>query len=73
MLSFSVIVSIYLHYTAMGVLSEESAVNVSSLSTDLWNNWTKYNAEGISFSFCLPLLICHLKKSPQTSVYYDDC
>ncbi|XP_064306816.1 bifunctional methylenetetrahydrofolate dehydrogenase/cyclohydrolase 2, mitochondrial isoform X2 [Phalacrocorax carbo] len=38
-------VSIYLHYTAMGALSEESAVTVSSLSTDLWNNWTKNNTE----------------------------
>ncbi|KAM6072022.1 uncharacterized protein LJ206_010307 isoform 3-T3 [Theristicus caerulescens] len=38
-------VSIYLHYTAMGALSEESAITVSSLSTDLWNNWTKNNAE----------------------------
>ncbi|XP_040982509.1 probable bifunctional methylenetetrahydrofolate dehydrogenase/cyclohydrolase 2 isoform X6 [Aquila chrysaetos chrysaetos] len=30
---------------AMGALSEESAITVSSLSTDLWNNWTKNNAE----------------------------
>uniref|UniRef100_A0A8C3J3X8 methenyltetrahydrofolate cyclohydrolase n=1 Tax=Calidris pygmaea TaxID=425635 RepID=A0A8C3J3X8_9CHAR len=32
-------------FEAMGALSEESAVTVSSLSTDLWNNWTKNNAE----------------------------
>ncbi|NXY88821.1 EPGN protein, partial [Alcedo cyanopectus] len=44
-LSFSVPVSICLHYTAMGALSEESAIAVSSLSTDLWNNWTKNNTE----------------------------
>ncbi|XP_030306019.1 probable bifunctional methylenetetrahydrofolate dehydrogenase/cyclohydrolase 2 isoform X1 [Calypte anna] len=30
---------------AMGALSEESAVTVSSLSADLWNNWTKNNTE----------------------------
>ncbi|NXJ81697.1 EPGN protein, partial [Trogon melanurus] len=42
---FSVTVSIYLHYTAMGALSEESAITVSSLSTELWNNWTKNNTE----------------------------
>lgn len=64
-LSFSVTVSIYLHYTAMGALSEESALIVSSLSTDLWNNWTKNNAEGISSLFCLSLLIWHLKRSKQ--------
>lgn len=55
----------------MGALSEESAITVSSLSTDLWNNWTKNNAEGISFVFCSSLL-CHLKpqtnkKKPQTT------
>lgn len=33
----------------MGALSEESAITASSLSTDLWNNWTKNNAEGIAF------------------------
>ncbi|XP_054680110.1 bifunctional methylenetetrahydrofolate dehydrogenase/cyclohydrolase 2, mitochondrial isoform X2 [Grus americana] len=32
-------------FEAMGALSEESAITVSSLSTDLWNNWTKNNAE----------------------------
>ncbi|XP_069711145.1 bifunctional methylenetetrahydrofolate dehydrogenase/cyclohydrolase 2, mitochondrial-like isoform X4 [Phaenicophaeus curvirostris] len=32
-------------FEAMGALSEESAVAVSSLSTDLWNNWTKNSAE----------------------------
>lgn len=63
-LSFSVPVSIYLHYTAMGALSEESAITASSLSTDLWNNWTKNNAEGIAFLFCLSLLICQLGKKP---------
>ncbi|PKU38600.1 epigen [Limosa lapponica baueri] len=36
---------IYILLKAMGALSEESAVTVSSLSTDLWNNWTKNNAE----------------------------
>lgn len=66
-LSFSVTVSIYLHYTAMGALSEESAITVSSLSTDLWNNWTKNNAEGISFLFCLSLLVCHLNPKPTNS------
>ncbi|XP_042652275.1 probable bifunctional methylenetetrahydrofolate dehydrogenase/cyclohydrolase 2 isoform X10 [Tyto alba] len=30
---------------AMGALSEESAITVPSLSTDLWNNSTKNNAE----------------------------
>ncbi|OXB66002.1 hypothetical protein ASZ78_006657 [Callipepla squamata] len=44
-LSFSVSVSICLHYTAMGALSEESALTVSSLSTELWNSWTKNNTE----------------------------
>lgn len=48
----------------MGALSEESAITVSSLSTDLWNNWTKNNAEGISFLFCSSLLVCDLKKKP---------
>ncbi|KGL94708.1 Epigen [Charadrius vociferus] len=36
---------IYILLKAMGALSEESAFTVSSLSTDLWNNWTKNNAE----------------------------
>ncbi|KFO03965.1 Epigen [Balearica regulorum gibbericeps] len=36
---------IYILLKAMGALSEESAITVSSLSTDLWNNWTKNNAE----------------------------
>uniref|UniRef100_A0A8B9ZG60 Methylenetetrahydrofolate dehydrogenase (NADP+ dependent) 2 like n=1 Tax=Anas platyrhynchos TaxID=8839 RepID=A0A8B9ZG60_ANAPL len=31
--------------SAMGALSEESAITVSSLSTELWNNWTKNNTE----------------------------
>ncbi|NXD28987.1 EPGN protein, partial [Spelaeornis formosus] len=44
-LSFSVPVSVSLHYTAMGALSEESAITASSLSTDLRSNWTKNNAE----------------------------
>uniref|UniRef100_A0A8C4IX75 Probable bifunctional methylenetetrahydrofolate dehydrogenase/cyclohydrolase 2 n=1 Tax=Dromaius novaehollandiae TaxID=8790 RepID=A0A8C4IX75_DRONO len=48
MLSFSVTVSIYLHYTAMGALSEESAITISSLSSELWNNGTKNNTEGAS-------------------------
>lgn len=51
----------------MGALSEESAITVSSLSTDLWNNWTKNNAEGISFLFCLSLLVCHLNPKPTNS------
>ncbi|KAL2304584.1 hypothetical protein Nmel_006533 [Mimus melanotis] len=29
----------------MGALSEESAITASSLSADLWNNWTKNNTE----------------------------
>ncbi|XP_042652269.1 probable bifunctional methylenetetrahydrofolate dehydrogenase/cyclohydrolase 2 isoform X5 [Tyto alba] len=32
-------------FKAMGALSEESAITVPSLSTDLWNNSTKNNAE----------------------------
>uniref|UniRef100_A0A8B9T307 methenyltetrahydrofolate cyclohydrolase n=1 Tax=Anas platyrhynchos TaxID=8839 RepID=A0A8B9T307_ANAPL len=32
-------------FEAMGALSEESAITVSSLSTELWNNWTKNNTE----------------------------
>ncbi|NXU53609.1 EPGN protein, partial [Turnix velox] len=35
----------FLPYTAMGALGEDSALTVSSLSTDLWSNWTKNNAE----------------------------
>lgn len=63
----------------MGALSEDSAVTVSSLSTDLWNNWTKNNAEGISFLFCLSLLNCCFKKKKEkpkqrnnNKIYYDD-
>ncbi|KFW10451.1 PREDICTED: epigen [Eurypyga helias] len=36
---------IYILLKAMGALSEESTVTVSSLSTGLWNNWTKNSAE----------------------------
>ncbi|KFR00922.1 Epigen [Nipponia nippon] len=36
---------IYILLKAMGALSEESAITVSSLSTDLWSNWTKNSAE----------------------------
>ncbi|XP_054248181.1 bifunctional methylenetetrahydrofolate dehydrogenase/cyclohydrolase 2, mitochondrial-like [Indicator indicator] len=32
-------------FEAMGALSEEAAVTGPSLSTDLWNNWTKNHAE----------------------------
>ncbi|NXN19234.1 EPGN protein, partial [Indicator maculatus] len=42
---FSLTVSICLLCTAMGALSEEAAVTGPSLSTDLWNNWTKNHAE----------------------------
>jgi len=51
----------------MGALSEESAITVSSLSTDLWNNWTKNNTEGISFLFCLSLNLSLQKKHTQTN------
>ncbi|NXN40981.1 EPGN protein, partial [Rhinoptilus africanus] len=36
---------IYILLKAAGAMSEESAITVSSLSTDLWSNWTKNNAE----------------------------
>nr|XP_013806944.1 PREDICTED: probable bifunctional methylenetetrahydrofolate dehydrogenase/cyclohydrolase 2 [Apteryx mantelli mantelli] len=32
-------------FEAMGALSEESAITISSLSTELWNNWTKTSTE----------------------------
>lgn len=67
--------SVCLHYTAMGALSEESAVAVSSLSADLWNNWIQNNTKGISSLFCLSLFICHLEIPPQnpSKIYYDVC
>uniref|UniRef100_A0A8C7EAF5 Epithelial mitogen n=1 Tax=Nothoprocta perdicaria TaxID=30464 RepID=A0A8C7EAF5_NOTPE len=36
---------IYILLKAMGALSEESAITVSSLSAELWNSWTKNNTE----------------------------
>nr|XP_025964438.1 probable bifunctional methylenetetrahydrofolate dehydrogenase/cyclohydrolase 2 isoform X2 [Dromaius novaehollandiae] len=35
-------------FEAMGALSEESAITISSLSSELWNNGTKNNTEGAS-------------------------
>ncbi|XP_048797924.1 epigen isoform X2 [Tympanuchus pallidicinctus] len=37
---------IYILLKAMGALSEEAALTVSSLSTEMWNSWTKNNTEG---------------------------
>uniref|UniRef100_A0A8C2TE21 Epithelial mitogen n=1 Tax=Coturnix japonica TaxID=93934 RepID=A0A8C2TE21_COTJA len=36
---------IYILLKAMGALSEEAALTASSLSTELWNSWTKNNTE----------------------------
>lgn len=75
---FSVPVSIYLHYTAMGALSEESAITASSLSTDLRNNWTKNNAEGTGF-FVLFVSVNQLGKrhnqqtKTSTKICYASC
>lgn len=43
----------YLYYTATVALSEEAAITISSLTTELWNNWTKKDAEGISTLPCI--------------------
>lgn len=50
----------------MGALSEDSAIIASSLSTDLRNNWTKNNAEGIAF-FVLFVNLSIKKKTQPTN------
>ncbi|XP_068797038.1 epigen isoform X2 [Struthio camelus] len=39
---------IYILLKAMGALSEESTITVSSLSAELWSNWTKNNTEDVT-------------------------